>query len=280
MEKVESYYLYGGWQEVWSHSSETLDCSMKFAIYLPEQAKEKKLPVLYYLSGLTCTEQNVMTKSGIQRYASEQGVIIVMPDTSPRGEQVADSPDYDLGQGAGFYVNATQSPWNKHYQMYHYILNELPHLIENNFPVTGKKSIMGHSMGGHGALVLALKNPEKYVSVSAFSPIVSPSSVAWGEKAFGHYLGENKQDWKKYDAVNLILEGNSVEHILVDQGLADNFYQSQLKTELLENACKQMNVNIDVRYHQNYDHSYYFIASFIEDHVRYHSERLNASLSQ
>ncbi|WP_301099010.1 S-formylglutathione hydrolase [Otariodibacter sp.] len=274
MEKLEEYYCYNGTQTVWSHYSSTLNCNMKFAIYIPEQATQTRLPVLYWLSGLTCTEQNFITKSGFQRYASENNIIVVAPDTSPRGENVPDNDSYDLGQGAGFYVNASQKPWNVNYHMYDYILEELPKLVENNFPVTDKKSISGHSMGGHGALVLALRNPDIYTSVSAFAPIVSPSQVEWGKKAFSHYLGQDEKNWELYDSVKLILNGYKADNIFIDQGLADSFYKTQLHTYLLEDACNSKQVPITIRYHNNYDHSYYFISTFIEDHIRYHAEKL------
>lgn len=277
MEQKEQHLVFGGSQEVWEHQSNVLSCPMRFAIYLPAQAKDKKLPVLYWLSGLTCNEQNFITKAGFQRYAAEQGLIIVCPDTSPRGEDIANDEAYDLGQGAGFYVNATEEPWAKHYRMYDYTLEELPALIREHFPVTDKQSICGHSMGGHGALVLALKNPEFYTSVSAFSPIVSPSQVPWGHKALGAYLGDDQSAWAQYDAVKLIENGARIRSLLVDQGLADNFYEEQLRTPLLEKACADAGIAADIRYHEGYDHSYYFISSFIAEHISYHAERLQCS---
>lgn len=274
MKQKEQHLVFGGSQEVWEHQSEVLSCPMKFAIYIPPQAKDKKLPVLYWLSGLTCNEQNFITKAGFHRYAAEQGLIVVCPDTSPRGEDIADDDAYDLGQGAGFYVNATEAPWAKHYRMYDYIVEELPALIREHFPVGDKQSICGHSMGGHGALVLALKNPEFYTSVSAFSPIVSPTQVPWGHKALGAYLGDDKTAWQQYDAVRLIENGARVRSLLVDQGLADNFYEEQLRTPLLEKACADAGIAADIRYHEGYDHSYYFISSFIAEHIAYHAEKL------
>lgn len=274
MKQKEQHLVFGGSQEVWEHQSEVLSCPMKFAIYIPPQAKDKKLPVLYWLSGLTCNEQNFITKAGFHRYAAEQGLIVVCPDTSPRGEDIADDDAYDLGQGAGFYVNATEAPWAKHYRMYDYIVEELPALIREHFPVGDKQSICGHSMGGHGALVLALKNPEFYTSVSAFSPIVSPTQVPWGHKALGAYLGDDKTAWQQYDAVRLIENGARVRSLLVDQGLADNFYDEQLRTPLLEKACADAGIAADIRYHEGYDHSYYFISSFIAEHIAYHAEKL------
>lgn len=276
MEKMEHYQCFDGEQQVWQHRSEVLNCTMKVAVYLPPQAQTQKCPVLYWLSGLTCTEQNFITKSGFQRYAAEYGVIVVAPDTSPRGEAVADSPDYDLGQGAGFYLNATAMPWQPHYQMYDYIRHELPALIETHFPATSQRGIFGHSMGGHGALVLALRNPDFYQSVSAFAPIVSPSTAAWGQKAFNAYLGDDPTAWAQYDALKLVLSGHKVADMLIDQGLADQFYPSQLATETFEQACYTMQQPATIRYQTGYDHSYYFIASFIGEHIAYHCERLKA----
>lgn len=272
----ERHCAFGGWQEVWQHDSPTLNCSMSFAVYLPPQAETRRLPVLYWLSGLTCTEQNLITKSGIQRYAAQQGVIIVGADTSPRGEQVADDEGYDLGQGAGFYVNATRQPWAQHYQMYDYLLTELPALIDAHFPTTGRKSIFGHSMGGHGALILALRNAEHYASVSAFAPIVAPSQVPWGQKAFTAYLGNDHSAWQAWDAVSLVNQGHRPPPLLIDQGLEDPFYPQQLSTELLETACQQHQISASFRYHPHYDHSYYFIGSLIEEHVQFHAKALNA----
>lgn len=274
MEQKEQHLVFGGSQEVWEHQSEVLGCPMRFAIFIPPQAKDKKLNVLYWLSGLTCNEQNFITKAGFHRYAAEQGVIVVCPDTSPRGEAIANDEAYDLGQGAGFYVNATEEPWAKHYRMYDYILEELPGIIRQHFPVTDKQSIFGHSMGGHGALVLALKNPEFYTSVSAFAPIVSPTQVPWGHKALGAYLGDNQAAWAEYDTVRLIEDGARIRSLLVDQGLADNFYEEQLRTPLLEKACADAGIAADIRYHEGYDHSYYFISSFVAEHIAYHAERL------
>ena len=274
MEQKEQHLVFGGSQEVWEHQSEVLGCPMRFAIFIPPQAKDKKLNVLYWLSGLTCNEQNFITKAGFHRYAAEQGVIVVCPDTSPRGEGIANDDAYDLGQGAGFYVNATEEPWAKHYRMYDYILEELPGIIRQHFPVTDKQSIFGHSMGGHGALVLALKNPEFYTSVSAFAPIVSPTQVPWGHKALGAYLGDDQAAWAEYDTVRLIESGARIRSLLVDQGLEDNFYEEQLRTPLLEKACADAGIAADIRYHEGYDHSYYFISSFIAEHIAYHAERL------
>lgn len=276
MERIEHHVCFGGSQEVWRHHSAVTGTPMTFSVFLPPQAKTEKCPVLYWLSGLTCNEQNFITKAGAQRYAAEHGLVIVAPDTSPRGSQVADDKEYDLGQGAGFYVNATQEPWKAHYQMYDYILDELHALVTGHFGTSEKRGICGHSMGGHGALVLALRNPEAFFSVSAFAPIVSPSQVPWGEKAFSAYLGEDKAAWEQYDAVKLIESGHKVADMLVDQGLADIFFSKQLKTGLLKSACETYNIPHTIRVHAGYDHSYYFIASFIADHIAWHAARLNA----
>ena len=235
------------------------------------------MPVLYWLSGLTCSEQNFITKAGAQRYAAEHGVIIVAPDTSPRGDAVADADGYDLGKGAGFYVNATQQPWAAHYRMYDYIVDELPALIESHFPASDKRGIFGHSMGGHGALTIALRNPQRYASVSAFSPIVAPSQVPWGQKAFGAYLGDERAAWRAHDTVELVLAGAGKGlHLLVDQGDGDEFLQGQLKPELLQAACAAAGHPLTLRLQPGYDHSYYFIASFIGEHVAWHAAALRA----
>ncbi|MCL1635762.1 S-formylglutathione hydrolase [Luteimonas sp. SX5] len=271
MERVEQHACFGGMQEVWKHRSEALGCEMKFAVYLPPQAGRGQLPVLYWLSGLTCSEQNFIVKTGAQRYAAEHGVILVAPDTSPRGEEVADDPSWDLGQGAGFYVNATQEPWSRHYRMYDYVVDELPQVIERNFPASDRRAVSGHSMGGHGALIVALKNPGRYRSVSAFSPIVAPSQVPWGRKAFAAYLGDDRQAWRQWDAAALIAQAQERLPLLIDQGEADEFMMQQLWPELLRTACEAAGHPIDLRMQPGYDHSYYFIASFIGEHVAYHA---------
>ena len=273
MKRIEQHQSFGGKQQVWTHFSPTLQCGMNVAVYLPPNPENKPLPVLYWLSGLTCTEQNFIIKSGFQRYAAEHRLIVVAPDTSPRGENVADSPDYDLGQGAGFYLNATEQPWVNHYQMYDYVLDELPALIGQHFPTNGRQSVMGHSMGGHGALVLALRNPQRFQSVSAFAPILAPSLVPWGEKAFLAYLGGNRENWRQYDANELVRQGHKADHILIDQGLADEF-GAQLSTDLFAQTCQAMNQPADIRYHADYDHSYYFIAGFIAEHIAHHAQFL------
>lgn len=272
---VSSNKSFSGWHQRYSHDSAVLNCNMRFAVYLPPQAEQQgiKLPVLYWLSGLTCTDENFMQKSGVQRIAAELGMVIVAPDTSPRGDNVADDPGYDLGQGAGFYVNATQAPWDQHYHMYDYVVSELPQLIEANFPVSDRRAISGHSMGGHGALIIALQNPQRYSSVSAFSPICNPMNGAWGKKAFLAYLGGNINDWQRYDASALMCRANLMPPVLVDQGEADEFL-AQLQPEALESAALANSYPLTLRRHQGYDHSYYFIASFIEQHLRFHAEYL------
>lgn len=276
LQRIEHRACFGGWQDVYEHASRTLGCTMRFAVYLPPQAGTQRLPVLYWLSGLTCTEQNFITKAGAQRYAAEHGVILVAPDTSPRGDDVADADGYDLGKGAGFYVNATQAPWAAHYRMYDYLVDELPALVEANFPVNDARAISGHSMGGHGALTIALKNPGRYRSVSAFSPIVAPSQVPWGEKALGAYLGEDRETWKAYDTVALIAGAPERLPLLVDQGDADEFLQTQLKPELLQAAADAAGHPLTLRLQPGYDHSYYFIASFIGEHIAHHAKALRA----
>ncbi len=275
MKCIEQHASFGGHQQVWSHRSKVLDCGMRFAVYLPPQARDRKLPVLYWLSGLTCSEQNFISKAGAQQYAAEHGVILVAPDTSPRGDDVADAEGYDLGKGAGFYVNATQAPWSAHYRMYDYVVDELPALVEAQFPATDARGISGHSMGGHGALMIALRNPGRYRSVSAFSPVVAPSQVPWGGKAFAAYLGHDREAWARYDAVDLVAEAGERLPLLVDQGEADEFLAEQLKPELLQAACNAVGHPMNLRMQPGYDHSYYFIASFIGDHVAHHAKALD-----
>ncbi|NUO50877.1 MAG: S-formylglutathione hydrolase [Polyangiaceae bacterium] len=272
MDRIEHRASFGGFQDVYRHDSKVLHCPMTFGVFLPPQAATKKLPVLYFLSGLTCTEQNFITKAGAQRYAVEHGVIIVAPDTSPRGDDVADADGYDLGKGAGFYLNATEPPWSKHYRMHDYVVLELPELIEHSLPATNVRGISGHSMGGHGALVAALKHPGRYKSVSALSPIVAPSRVPWGEKAFTAYLGQDREAWKAWDACELIAGATERLPILVDQGDGDEFLEKQLKPELLQAACDAAKHPLTLRIQPAYDHSYYFIASFIGDHVAHHAK--------
>ncbi|WFQ80797.1 S-formylglutathione hydrolase [Xenorhabdus sp. SF857] len=274
MERIEHHACFGGWQDVYQHESKVLGCQMRFAIFLPPQMKARRLPVLYWLSGLTCTEQNFITKSGAQRYAAEQGIVIVAPDTSPRGDDVADDPAYFLGKGAGFYLNASRHPWALHYRMYDYVVAELPNLIETHFAVTNIRAISGHSMGGHGAMTIALKNPGRYRSVSAFSPIVAPAQVSWGIKAFSAYLGEDISDWKQYDTVELIKNAKEQFPILIDQGLNDGFLDEQLRPDLLQDICDETGYPVTINLRPEYDHSYYFIASFIEEHIAYHANAM------
>ena len=277
MERIERHACAGGWQEVWTHASQALACTMRFGIYLPPQAKDTACPVLYWLSGLTCSEQNFITKAGAQRYAAEHGVILVAPDTSPRGEGVADAQGYDIGLGAGFYVNASQAPWSSHYRMHDYVVDELPALIDASFATTSARSISGHSMGGHGALVLALRNPGRYRSVSAFAPIVAPSQVPWGEKAFAAYLGDDRAAWREWDTVELIATAQERLPLLVDQGNVDEFLDSQLRPQLLQKACAATGHPLQLRLQPGYDHSYYFIASFIGEHIAWHAAALKRS---
>lgn len=276
MERIEHHASFGGWQDVYQHQSSTLNCQMRFAVYLPDCAENKKLPVLYWLSGLTCNEQNFITKANAQKYAAEHQVIIVAPDTSPRGENVANDEAYDLGQGAGFYLNATQAPWNEHFRMYDYIVEELPALIEAHFPANEKRGILGHSMGGHGALMIALRNAERYHSVSAFAPITAPSLVPWGQKAFQAYLGDNQEAWKNYDATELVKKIGSQLPILIDQGAGDDFLANQLQPEHFVAACQENGVDLQLNMREGYDHSYYFIASFIGEHIAFHAKQLHA----
>ena len=278
MQRIESHACFGGIQEVWSHRSSALGCEMRFGIYLPPQVQQGNCPVLYWLSGLTCSEQNFITKSGAQRYAAEHGVILVAPDTSPRGDDVADAEGYDLGLGAGFYLNATQSPWSAHYRMYDYVVDELPALIDECFATTKARSISGHSMGGHGALVIALRNPGRYRSVSAFAPIVAPSRVPWGEKAFAAYLGDDREAWRQWDATALISDAGEHLPLLVDQGDGDEFLATQLRPELLREACAAAGHPLQLRMRPGYDHSYYFVASFIDEHVAHHAAALHRTL--
>jgi len=277
MKKIQSIKEFGGYLNRYEHRSTSCHCIMTFSVYLPPQANTQNVPVLYWLSGLTCTDDNARTKAGMQRYAAESGIALVFPDTSPRGEGVADEPDrYDLGQGAGFYVNATQAPWGAHYQMYDYVTQELPALIENQLPVLKNvKSISGHSMGGHGALICALKNPQSYRSVSAFSPICNPMNSDWGKGCLSAYLGDNIELWKSYDATALVEAGAKRDDILIDQGSADEFYdEAQLLPENFQAACEKANQALTLRMQSGYDHSYHFIASFIGEHIAYHAKAL------
>ena len=274
-ERLERHACFGGWQDVYRHRSRVLDCAMTVGVYFPPQAAHAPCPVLYWLSGLTCTEQNFITKAGAQQHAAEHGVILVAPDTSPRGLHVTDADGYDIGQGAGFYVDATQSPWDSHYRMYDYIVHELPAWVEADPAASDVRAISGHSMGGHGALTIALRNAGRYRSVSAFSPIVAPTQVPWGRKAFSTYLGEDESAWAAHDSVELVKSrANPSLALRVEQGGADEFMDSQLKPELLRAACEAAGQPLDLRVRQGYDHSYYFIGSFIGEHVAYHAEAM------
>ena len=282
MQRIEQHASFGGRQEVWQHDSTSTGTPMKLGVYLPPKALAgEKCPVLYWLSGLTCTEQNFITKGGAQQFAAEHNLIVVAPDTSPRDPNndlgVPNDDAYDLGQGAGFYLNATQQPWAKHFRMEDYVVQELPALIEQHFPATDARGIFGHSMGGHGALTLALRHPGRYKSVSAFAPIVAPSIVPWGQKAFKAYLGDDVATWKAHDTVQLIA-ASAPDHrlpLLVDQGDADEFLANQLKPELLKAACEQVGYPFTLRMQPGYDHSYYFIASFMADHFAHHAKALS-----
>ena len=275
IENVSVNKSFGGWHKQYSHQSKVLNCAMRFAIYLPPQVSNgEKVPVLYWLSGLTCSDENFMQKAGAQQMAAELGIAIVAPDTSPRGEDVADDAGYDLGKGAGFYVNATQAPWNRHYQMYDYVVNELPEIIEAAFPVTQKRAISGHSMGGHGALTIAMLNPERYCSVSAFSPICNPINVPWGKKAFTAYLGKDQTTWRDHDASELMRQASQFVPAKVDQGGADDFLAEQLTPEVLVAAAETSGYPLTLNIHQGYDHSYYFISSFIAEHLAFHAQYL------
>lgn len=274
-ELLSSTKSYGGWIKRYRHQSETVKGEMVFAIYLPPQAETSKVPVLYWLSGLTCNDENFMQKAGGQRLAAQLGVAIVCPDTSPRGSDYpGEHESYDFGSAAGFYLNATQAPYDQTYRMYDYVVSELPQVIQTNFPVTDKKSISGHSMGGHGALICALKNPGAYQSVSAFAPISNPTQCPWGKKAFTGYLGHDEKTWEEWDACLLISKSEEKLPILVDQGDADNFLAEQLRPDALELACDVNNHPLTMRHQVGYDHSYFFIASFIDDHLAFHADAL------
>ena len=277
MEQVGENKCFGGRQLRYSHRSAVLDCQMNFSIFLPPQAEAGPVPLVYWLSGLTCTDENFVTKAGAQRYAAELGLAIAAPDTSPRGEDVPDDPAgaYDFGLGAGFYLNATEQPWQQHYRMYDYTRDELPRLIEQAFPVDGSRvGISGHSMGGHGALVMALRNPGRYSSVTAFAPICSPMNCPWGQKALGGYLGPDRDAWRDYDSTALLAASGERLPVLVDQGDADSFLAEQLHPHLLEQACAAADYPMTIRMQPGYDHSYFFIASFIGEHLAFHAARL------
>lgn len=276
MELLEEHRCYEGRQQRWRHHSSTLNCAMTFSIFLPPATETAPPPVLYWLSGLTCNDENFTTKAGAQRVAAELGIALVMPDTSPRGDDVADDAGYDLGKGAGFYLNATQAPWAAHFRMYDYLRDELPQLINNQFQVADRCAISGHSMGGHGALIMALKNPGRFTSVSAFAPIVNPCKVPWGQKAFSAYLGDDEATWQEWDSCALMQASQAGDAIptLIDQGDADQFLGTQLQPAVLAEAVRQKQWPLSLRIQPGYDHSYYFIATFIEDHLRFHAEHL------
>ncbi|MBW4481973.1 MAG: S-formylglutathione hydrolase [Tildeniella torsiva UHER 1998/13D] len=269
---------FGGTVGYYSHPSAVCNCDMRFAVFVPPQAQTGPVPVLFYLSGLTCTEDNFTSKAGAQRYAAEHGLMLVAPDTSPRGERVPDEPDaWDFGIGAGFYVDATEAPWSKNYSMYSYVVQELPELIAQEFSVRrDRMGIFGHSMGGHGALVCGLRNPDLFKSISAFAPIAAPSQCPWGKKAFSGYLGSNRESWKAYDATELVkIHPQRDRTILIDQGTADNFLaQGQLRPDLFADACKEAEQPLILRMQPGYDHGYFFMASFMADHLRHHADVL------
>lgn len=277
-EMIDSHRSHGGEQQRYRHRSETLGCNMVYSVFLPPQATDGPVPVLYYLSGLTCTDENFVAKAGAQQHAARHGIAIVAPDTSPRGDDVPDDPDgaWDFGSGAGFYVNATQAPWDQHYRMYDYVLEELPALINESMPVDGdRQAITGHSMGGHGALTVGLRNPDRYRSISAFSPICSPSQCPWGHKALGRYLGDDQAQWLAHDACHLIGQASRQLPILVDQGGSDGFLVDQLKPELLMAAATEAGYPINLRLQAGYDHSYFFVSSFMADHMAFHAQYLS-----
>ena len=277
MDQVSANRSHGGTQGVFTHQSSATGTRLTFSVFVPDHAPGEKLPVVWYLSGLTCTHANVTEKGEYRAACAEHGLIFVAPDTSPRGEGVPDSAGYDFGQGAGFYVDATEQPWARNFRMWSYVTEELPALIAAEFPADmARQGIMGHSMGGHGALTAALRNPKRFRSVSAFAPIVAPSQVPWGEKALGGYLGEDRSKWRSHDAVALIEDGARVAELLVDVGDADPFLEQELRPELLERACAAAGIPLTLRIQPGYDHSYYFISTFMADHLRWHAARLKA----
>ncbi|MEJ2140460.1 MAG: S-formylglutathione hydrolase [Gammaproteobacteria bacterium] len=282
IETLSETSCFGGRIGFYQHTSSSNNCDMRFSVFVPPQATQGKVPVLTFLSGLTCTEENFMVKSGAQRVAAMLGIMLVSPDTSPRGEGVPDDPDddYDFGLGAGFYLNATQEPWSANYQMYDYITKELPPVIFDNFPGDpDRHGLTGHSMGGHGALTIGLRNPDMFRSLSAFAPICTTLHSPWGQKALAYYLGTDKSAWQDYDACEVARRSEGIkkfDRILVDQGADDPFLTEQLKPELLEAACKESGLPLELHVHQGYDHGYYFISTFVEEHLRFHAERLRA----
>ena len=275
MERVSEAKCFGGSQGVYSHQSSATGTPMTFQVFVPEHAPGEKLPVLWWLSGLTCTHANAMEKCEYKRACAEHGIILVGPDTSPRGDDVPDDEAYDFGKGAGFYVDAVREPWAKHFRMRSYVEQELPALIDDAFSVDmDRQGISGHSMGGHGALTVSLRNPGRFRSTSAFAPIVSPLNCPWGEKALTGYIGDDRAAWREYDACALIEDGARLPELLVDQGRADAFLDEQLKTHLLDEACRAADIPATIRMREGYDHSYFFVSSFIDDHIAWHAERL------
>lgn len=279
IETLSEHTAFNGTIGFYRHDSTSNNCPMQFSVFQPLQAKSESVPVVTYLAGLTCTEETFMIKSGALRVAAELGLMLVAPDTSPRGEDVPDDPDgaYDFGLGAGFYLNATEAPWNQHFNMYDYLTKELPEVLSSSFPADlNRQGITGHSMGGHGALTIGLKNPQAYRSISAFAPICSPSNCPWGKKAFENYLGEDRAAWAEYDATELVgkLQAAPEHKILIDQGLADQFLEQELHPDLFEAACAANGVALELRRHDGYDHGYFFISTFMEDHLRYHASVL------
>ncbi|KLI64953.1 S-formylglutathione hydrolase [Aurantiacibacter marinus] len=277
LEHISTSRSYTGEQQVWRHESTSTGTPMTFAVYVPDHAPGTKLPVIWWLSGLTCTHENAMNKCEYKAACAKHGIIFICPDTSPRGPEVADHEEYDFGQGAGFYVNATQEPWAAHYQMRTYVEDELPKLVAANFPVDmERQGISGHSMGGHGALTVSLRNPGRFRSTGAFAPIVSPLNCPWGDKALTGYLGEDRADWREYDSVALIKDGARIDNCRVEQGTADEWLDGQLKTHLFTDACSAAEMAVDLHMHEGYDHSYFFVSTFMADHIGWHAELLKA----
>ncbi|MCH2548237.1 MAG: S-formylglutathione hydrolase [Alphaproteobacteria bacterium] len=278
MKTIETHTCFGGTLGIYEHEASSTNCTMRFSVFVPPQAQNRKCPAIFFLSGLTCTEENFTVKAGAYRAAAELGLVVIAPDTSPRGDNVADAEGYDIGKGAGFYVNATQAPWAMHYQMETYITQELYQLITREFAVDSDKTgIMGHSMGGHGALVLGQRYPQLFRSISAFAPICAPTQCPWGHKVFPQYLGDNPEAWAQYDATALMLQQSDASNnptILIDQGTADNFLTEQLHPDVFADACKQVGQRLILRMQEGYDHSYFFIQSFIDDHLRHHAQYL------
>ena len=279
IETLSEHRAFGGTVGFYQHASDVNHCDMRFSVFVPPQAADGPVPAVTWLAGLTCTEETFMIKAGAQRLAAELGLMLIAPDTSPRGDDVPDDPDggWDFGLGAGFYVNATAAPWDRHYHMYDYVTRELPSVVSAHFPLDAtRQGIFGHSMGGHGALTIGLRNPSLYRSVSAFAPISSPMHCPWGHKALGNYLGDDRSAWALHDACEIVRNLDEVpgSPLLVDQGLADQFLEEQLHPHRLEEACSERGVELTLRRHEGYDHGYYFIASFIEDHLRHHANVL------